>query len=89
MSRRKELSKFGNIELVCELRERGLAVSAFGYDELESFLGMDNVEERKEEFAKIRERIEEVAADAVDGFLEKRYRDVFDELMEKVNEEKK
>ena len=37
MGRRKELSGFADLELLCELRARGLAVTAYDYKDLEEF----------------------------------------------------
>ena len=57
MGRRKELSGFSDLELLCELRDRGLAVTAYGPDDLEE-VGV-KPGNCKKEFAKIREDLED------------------------------
>lgn len=57
MGKRKELSKFSDLELICELRARGLAVTAYGPDDLEE-VGVKPCN-RKKVFAKIREDLED------------------------------
>lgn len=81
MGKRKELSKFSNIELVFELRERGLVVSAFDKDDLDPFVPENK---RKEEFEKIKPELEQVAANAVDKWVEDRYGDVLDPIIKQM-----
>lgn len=74
MGKRKELSKFSDIELIVELRERGLAVSALGPEDLED-VGVAE-KERCKEFSKIRGELESVAMDAVDNWLSAHFEDI-------------
>ena len=74
MGKRKELSKFSDLELIVELRERGLAVSAFGPEDLED-VGVAE-KERGKEFSKIRDELEFVATNAVDNWLCAHFEDI-------------
>ena len=71
MGRRKELSGFSDLDLICELRYRGLAVTAYDYEDLEE-VGVKPSDCEKR-FKRIREDLEEQMAFAANKWLDERF----------------
>lgn len=87
MGRRKELSKFSDLELIYELRARGMAVTVYGPNDLEE-VGVPE-KRRKKAFDKVRDRVEDHMSFAANEFLDSEFRGYLDKMLEKVNKEDK
>lgn len=71
MGKRKELSGFSDLELIHELRARGLAVTAYGPEDLEE-VGV-KISDCEKRFKRIREDLEDQMAFAANKWLDDRF----------------
>lgn len=71
MGRRKELSGFSDLELIYELRARGMAVTVYGPDDLEE-VGVKPSDCEKR-FKRIREDLEDQMAFAANKWMDERF----------------
>ena len=85
MGRRKELSGFSDLELIYELRARGLAVTVYGPDDLEE-VGVPE-KRRKKAFDKVRDRVEDHMSFAANEFLDSEFRGYLDKMLKKIGKE--
>ena len=82
MGKRKELSGFSDLELICELRDRGLAVTAYDYKDLED-VGVPE-SRRKKAFADIRGDLEDHMCYSANEFLDSEFKGYLDRMLGKI-----
>ena len=87
MGKSKELSKFDDITLICELRDRGLAVTAYDYKDLED-VGVPE-SRRKKAFADIRGDLEDYMCYSANEFLDSEFKGYLDKMLKKLDKEDK
>ena len=87
MGKRKELSGFSDLELICELRDRGLAVTAYDYKDLED-VGVPE-SRRKKAFDSIRGDLEDYMAHSANEFLDSEFKGYLDKMLKKLDKENK
>lgn len=82
MGKRKELSKFSDLELICELRDRGLAVTAYDASDLDD-VGVPKARQGKE-FERIRADLEDHMAHSANEFLDSEFKGYLDRMLDKI-----
>ena len=87
MGKRKELSGFSDLELIYELRARGLAVAAYDYKDLED-VGVPE-SRRKKAFDRIRWNLEDYMANSANEFLDSKFKGYLDKMLKKLDKEEK
>lgn len=85
MGKRKELSGFSDLELIYELRARGLAVTAYDYKDLEE-VGVPESRRRKA-FDSIRGDLEDYMAHSANEFLDSEFKWYLDKMLKKISHE--
>jgi hypothetical protein len=85
MGRRKELSGFSDLELIYELRDRGLAVTAYDCNDLEDVGVPEN--RRKKAFDRIRVDLEDRMSKSANEFLDSEFRGYLDKMLKKIGKE--
>lgn len=87
MGKRKELSKFSDLELIEELRVRGNALTVYGSEYLEN-VGVKPKDCRKE-FDEIREDLEDHMAFEANRWLDNKFKGYLDKMLKKLDKEGK